>query len=127
MANIVVIDDEPGVLTMISAVLERAGHGVVAFDNGKKGIDYLRRQASNLLITDIFMPEMDGLETVKIARALDPKMPIIVVSGGGSRGEMQYLAFAHRFGATATLGKPFRPRDLLDLVGELLPSPQHCK
>lgn len=104
MAKIVVIDDEPGVRRLISRILRRAGHTVVAFEHGKIGIDHLRREIPDLLITDIFMPEMEGLETVKLAHSLNLKMPIIAISGGGSRGEMQYMEFARRFGATATLG-----------------------
>ena len=122
MAKIVVIDDDPEILILISAILKRDGHSVVLLDNGKKGIDYLRNKSCDILITDIFMPEMEGLETVKHALAIYPTMPVIGMSGGGSRGEMQFLGFAHRFGAAAVLEKPFLPRDLLDLVTELLPS-----
>ncbi len=103
-----------------SRILQRAGHDVVCFDNARNGIDHLKGKAANLLITDIFMPEMEGLETVKLAHALRPQMPILAVSGGGSIHSMTYLEFARRFGADATLGKPFRPVELLDLVSRLL-------
>lgn len=125
MARIVVVDDEPAILRMSSRILRRAGHVVVTFDNGKRGIEHLQREGADLLITDIFMPEMEGLETVKLARTLRPGMPIVAVSGGGSMQIMDYLEFALRFGAAATLGKPFRPAELLDLVTSLLARSGH--
>lgn len=125
MARIVVVDDEPAILRMSSRILQRVGHVVVTFENGRLGIEHLRREAADLLITDIFMPDMEGLETVKLAHALLPEMPIVAVSGGGSMQSMNYLEFARRFGAVATLGKPFRPVDLLDLVTRLLARSDH--
>jgi len=72
-----------------------------------------------LLVTDIFMPEMEGLETIRLARDLQSKMPIIAMSGVNFEGG-DYLEIAEKFGALATLKKPFRPAELLDLVSRLL-------
>lgn len=114
-------------LRMSSRILQRAGHVVITFGHGRSGIDHLRRECADLMITDIFMPEMEGLETVKMAHSLCPTMPIVAVSGGGSLQNMDYLEFARRFGATATLGKPFRAVELLDLVTGLLePTSEEC-
>ena len=124
MAKIVVIDDDPATRRLVSTILRRDGHAVATCENGKQGIDRIRHEAPDLLITDIFMPEMEGLETVKIARALHPAMPILAISGGGSRGDMQYVGFAGRFGATASLEKPFRPHALRARVAELLGRPE---
>ena len=119
MAKIVVIDDEPGVLRVACLALEAAGHAVVAYPDGRGGIEQIRREPPDLLITDIFMPEMEGLETIRLARDLQSEMPIIAMSGVQFEGG-DYLEIAEKFGAVATLKKPFRPSDLLDLVARLL-------
>ena len=119
MAKIVVIDDEPGVLRIACLALEAAGHAVFAYPDGRGGIDHIKRERPDLLITDIFMPEMEGLETIRLARGLRSEMPIIAMSGVYFEGG-DYLEIAEKFGAVATLRKPFRPSDLLDLVARLL-------
>lgn len=125
MARIVIIDDEPALLRMSARTLRRAGHETVTFESARVAIDHLRNAAADLLITDIFMPDMEGLETLKQARALRPDMPIVAVSGGGSLTQaVDYLEYARRLGAAATLPKPFRPAELLDLVATLLVLPR---
>ena len=110
-------------IRLCERVLKQAGHLVTAFRDGRAAIERLRREAADLLITDIFMPEMEGLETMQHAHALYPAMPIIAVSGGGSLQLMEYLRFARRFGAIETLQKPFRATDLLAVVTPLLRPP----
>jgi CheY-like chemotaxis protein len=119
MAKIVVIDDEPAMLRVIRRTLEAAGHQVVAYADGRGGIEYLQNDAPDLLITDIFMPEMEGLETIRRAREINPAMPIIAMSGVSFEGG-DYLRIAERFGAVATLKKPFQRSELLKLVTRLL-------
>ena len=119
MAKIIVIDDEPDVLWIACMALESAGHSVVAYPDGRGGIEHIRREPPDLLITDIFMPEMEGLETIRQARDLQSEMPIIAMSGVYFEGG-DYLEIAAKFGAVATLKKPFRPAELLDLVTRLL-------
>ena len=84
MAKIVVIDDEPGILRIACLALEAAGHAVVAYPDGRGGIEHIKREPPDLLITDIFMPEMEGLETIRLARGLRSEMPIIAMSGGAA-------------------------------------------
>ena len=120
MAHILVIDDDPVLRQVITLALERAGHTVLRCENGKKAIEYLAHQHANLLLTDIIMPEMDGVETVRAARRLQPDLPILAISGGGSFDPGDYLGIARAFGATAVLAKPFRPADLVALVASLL-------
>lgn len=119
MAKILVIDDEPEVRHVICRTLEAAGHAAAGYPDGRGGIEHLKKEAPDLLITDIFMPEMDGLETIRIARDLQPEMPIIAISGVSFEGG-DYLRIAARFGAVATLKKPYRPAELLALVSRLL-------
>jgi CheY-like chemotaxis protein len=120
MAHILVIDDDAVLRRVITLALERAGHTVLLCENGRKAIDYLARAHADLLITDIVMPEMDGVETVRAARRLRPLLPILAISGGGSFDPQDYLGIAQAFGAGAVLPKPFRPADLLDKVMEML-------
>src|SRR5688572_22193063 len=119
MAKIVLIEDDPAVLRMTRRALAAGGHTVVAFENGRGAIDHLRRENPDLLITDIFMPEMEGIETIQQVRVLKPGLPIIAVSGS-MFGSGDYLEIAAKFGAVATLKKPFRPAELLELVSRLL-------
>jgi DNA-binding NtrC family response regulator len=119
MARIIVIDDEPGMRRTTRRALQRAGHTVAVYANGAAAIDALGNEPADLLITDIFMPEMEGLETIGKARALNPKMPIIAMSGVSFEGG-DYLRIAEKFGAVASLRKPFRLEELVDMVERLL-------
>jgi CheY-like chemotaxis protein len=119
MARILVIDDDPDVREMICCVLETSGHEALAFHNGRAAIERLQRDPADLLITDIFMPDIDGLETIRRIRRTRGEMPIIAISGV-DYGRIDYLDIAEKFGAAATLKKPFRPRDLLELVKRAL-------
>ena len=120
MAHILVIDDDPVLRRVITLALEAAGHSVLRCENGKKAIDHLAHNHADLLITDILMPEMDGVETVRAARQLQPQLPILAMSGGGSFDPLDYLGIASAFGATAVLPKPFRTTQLVDLVAKML-------
>ena len=119
MSKVLVIDDEPGIRTVMCSALESAGYEVVAFAEGGGAIEHVREESADLLITDIFMPEVEGLETIREIRRLRPDMPIIAISGIEIEGA-DYLGFARKFGAVATLKKPFWPADLLDLVSRVL-------
>lgn len=121
MAHILVVDDDSVLRRTITLTLEGAGHSVLRCENGKKAVDFLMHEHADLLITDILMPEMDGVETIRAARQLQPRLPILAISGGGSFRPADYLGFARAFGATATLAKPFTPAELLALVARLAP------
>jgi CheY-like chemotaxis protein len=119
MAKVLVSDDEPGIRSIMCRVLEAAGHDVVAFADGRGAIEHARQEPADLLITDIFMPDVEGLETIREIRRLRPDMPIIAISGVDVDGG-DYLGVARKFGAVATLRKPFWPADLLELVSRVL-------
>ncbi len=120
MAHILVIDDDPVLRRVMTLTLEQAGHTVLRCENGRKAIDFLAHEPADLLITDVIMPEMDGVETVREARRLHPHLPILAISGGGSFDPKDYLGIAQAFGATDILAKPFSPAELLDKVQRLL-------
>jgi len=125
MSRILVIDDEAGIREVIQVVLMREGHTVLAAKDGEVGLAAFVAGKPDLVITDIIMPEKEGLETILAIRKLDPLVPIIAISGGGRTGNADYLPLAAKFGATATLTKPFGATALRELVGKMLSPPEN--
>ena len=120
MATILIIDDEESIRTVCQVALERAGYRVLTAENGKLGLRLLEHQEADLVLVDIFMSEMDGLELIPLVRKTRPACKIIAISGGSS--EWDYLDSAIYFGAHSTLKKPFSPQALLDAVSTQLKS-----
>lgn len=120
MAHILVIDDEQGMREAIQKMLERAGHRVSLASNGKEGLARVANAPPDLVITDVFMPEKDGIETTIALSKSHPAVKIIAVSGGGRRSNFDFLETARRLGAHGSLQKPMRMKELLDMVGRLL-------
>lgn len=120
MANIIVIDDESAIRTLVARILERAGHEVRTASNGVEGVAFHRAAAADVVVTDLFMPEQDGIETIQQIREFGPDTPILAMSGGGSRGHTDALDDAELFGADAVLMKPFTPDELQEAVRGLL-------
>ena len=122
MAFILVVDDEPAVREVIRRGLEDAGHTVVEAANGKSGLWIFRETRPDLAIVDLFMPEKEGIETIRDMRAEDPAAKIIAISGGGRHGAKALLAGVTDLGATMTLAKPFQNDELLTAVEQALKS-----
>src|ERR1700744_2830877 len=126
MASILVIDDDRAVLTTIKILLERAAHSVEAVDNSRTGLQLIEKQRFDLLIVDIFMPGMDGFETMRQVHQSRPYMPVIVISGQqfslASEHAPDFLHMATRLGAVSSLQKPFKPSELLAVVNGSLSS-----
>lgn len=118
MAQILVIDDDPDIRELLKTTLESAGHRVVITENGSKGVQAFKEKRPDLVITDLFMPEQEGLETIKQLRMEHPDVSILAISGRPTGGTM--LTVAKRLGAKAVLQKPFLPEELLKLVEETL-------
>jgi CheY-like chemotaxis protein len=123
MPRILVIDDEEVLRKIVRVVLEVAGYEVLEAVNGAAGLRREREQGADLVLVDIFMPEMDGLEVIRRLRADSPQTRIIAMSGGGKSGQMDMLTAAAALGASRTLRKPFEPRELLAVVGDVLEQP----
>ncbi|HEY8352112.1 MAG TPA: response regulator [Sphingomonadales bacterium] len=121
MARILVIDDEELILRTLKGALEAAGYDVVTARDGKQGLARLREQEFDLIVTDIIMPQMEGIETIREIRRTAPDIPIIAASGGGQLGRERLLGMSVALGATASIAKPFRPRDLIALIERHLP------
>ena len=120
MARILIIDDEEQVLHLLQETLTRAGHEITSAQDGVEGLKAFKKQPTDLVITDILMPEKDGLDTIREMVALDPKVRIIAISGGGRTGVLDFLPVAQVFGAMYTLTKPFERQDLLNIVNTAL-------
>lgn len=118
--KILIIDDEPMVRHMIARILDRAGYVTFSAANGSLGLASFRRERPALVITDIIMPEREGIGTIRQILREQPGTPIIAISGGTISGAADFLAMARELGATAILRKPFEPRDLLDHVAHCL-------
>lgn len=119
MAKILVIDDDDQLRDLLVRVLKRAEHEVRHADNGRSGERECEAFQPDLVVTDIVMPEQEGIETIMSLRRHVPRLPIIAMSGGAMYGSGEYLDIARRLGA-ATLRKPFLPQDLLDAVDQAL-------
>ena len=110
MARILVVDDEEGIRTLIRNMLVREGHQVTTACDGVEALRVVDSQAVDLVITDLIMPEMEGVEMISELRRRFPAIKIIAMSGGGMGGAVDYLRLAKALGAGQTLAKPFRPR-----------------
>lgn len=120
--KILVIEDHPGMARTIEAILVAAGHEAVLASNGRIGVRLVGGGNFAMVITDIMMPEQDGLETIRQLRVQQPNLKVIAISGSDSFGGLDYLPAARQFGAVATLRKPFQPLDLLWLLDEHAPA-----
>jgi DNA-binding response OmpR family regulator len=114
--KILVIDDDEALRSLLGQILQRAGHEVREAANGAIGLQEFRREPADLVITDLIMPEKEGLETILELRKQFPQLPLIAVSGGGRNGPSDYLAIAKRLGVRQTICKPFSRDEILQAV-----------
>jgi CheY-like chemotaxis protein len=120
MATILVIDDDPMAREIITEMLSQSGHQAVNASDGGEGLQLSRNGAFDIVITDIIMPEVEGVETIIQLRKDNPDVKIIAISGGGRISAYWHLSVAEQFGAEKTLEKPFAKYDLLKAVNQLL-------
>lgn len=121
MPKLLIIDDDRRVRDTLKLVLEAAGCTLEFATNGREGLARFATFKPDLVITDILMPEKEGIATITELRRLSSTVPIIAMSGGGRVGNMDFLKVAQKMGATRTLSKPFDPDELVDTVTSLLP------
>ena len=114
MATILLIDDEAEVRMLFQIVLEGAGYHVLTAESGPDGLRLLQHKEVDLILVDIFMPEMDGLEIIQLLHKSRPACKIIAMSGDS--WEWNYLDTAKHLGAHNTLKKPLNPQELLEAV-----------
>src|SRR5215475_10124015 len=118
MARILVVDDEISIRVAIRMILERAGHTVVVAEGGHAAVRAIEAFSFDVLLVDIFMPGMDGLQTIKVFRESAPDVPIIAMSGYAVRGETtpEFVHQALDLGASLCLYKPFRSGELMHAI-----------
>lgn len=120
MARILVIDDNPEFREILRAHLEGHGHQAVLAENGDRGLAVLDAGGVDLVLTDILMPQRDGVEVLRSAKKRWPDLPVIAISGGGWIGAGELLGMAERLGADQVLQKPVRRDDLIKAVDAAL-------
>ena len=120
MARILVVDDEELIRASMAAVLRRGGHDVVVAEDGEAALGKFAPSRFDLVITDIVMPRMEGIETLRALRRLEPTIRIIAMSGSNGGDDGFYLRAAVALGADATLQKPFKVAELRQVVEEAL-------
>jgi DNA-binding response OmpR family regulator len=118
MARILVIDDDPDLLKVMEHVLQSAGHEVGLATDGREGVEQYVAKPADLVITDLYMPGQEGLETIRELRDRFPEVAILAMSGRTAAGTM--LEVAQKLGAVDTLLKPFGADELLASVGRAL-------
>jgi CheY-like chemotaxis protein len=121
MARILIVEDTPDFRQMMSEILQTAGHQVTEAENGNAAIDRMERAQFDLLVTDVLMPESDGIELIRTLSRKGWSLPVLAVSGGGRNLPAAVsLALTEAAGAHRTLYKPFRAAELLAAVDDLL-------
>ncbi len=124
MSHILVIDDDLSVLSLFEQFLESVGYSVALATDGKDGLRQIEKQKPDLIITDIMMPEMDGLELLMELRKDNPCIPVIAISGGMKIQPVNFLPQAKKFGASRIFIKPVSLVELRQAVQELLAEPR---
>ena len=123
IGNILIIDDDPAVSRTLSLILTRAGYPVSTAASGRKGLELLASGGIDLVLTDIIMPELDGIEAIRRIRTEYPALRIIAMSGGGQIDKADFLHMAEVLGADRVIEKPVRNERLLELVGAVMAAP----
>jgi CheY-like chemotaxis protein len=124
MSRILVVDDDKAVRTAIQTILEHNGFDVAVAEDGRAGVEAIKAETFDVIIVDIFMPGMDGLETIRLFNNHAPEVPVIAISGfmfrDSAKPAPNFLSMATKLGAAYSLAKPFRPKDLLRAVAYCL-------
>jgi CheY-like chemotaxis protein len=116
VARILVVDDEQPVRQVVRLMLESAGHDVAEAANGAIAVSMSSSCEFDLVLTDMYMPEQEGIETIPQLRSVAPRTKVVAMSGGGCLGRGSLLDMARKLGADATLAKPFGPDELVRCI-----------
>ena len=116
MTTILIIDDDPLVLVALRNLLEGEGYAVLTALSGRTGVKLCQNQAPDLVITDILMPEMDGIETINKIRGLNPTQPVLAISGGGRIENRKLLRSVGELLNVPAIDKPIRRKQFLKSV-----------
>ncbi|MBT4739845.1 MAG: response regulator [Rhodospirillaceae bacterium] len=120
-ANVLLVEDSPEVSLSVREILNGAGHSVDEATNGKEGLDKITSGTYDLVVSDIWMPEMDGIALLKEIRGAGNDVPVVVSSGGAPNAPLTYTApLASTFGANAVIYKPFEKEELLKTIDAVM-------
>jgi CheY-like chemotaxis protein len=125
MPGILIVEDDKELREMLKISLVRRKFTVLEAGSGKEAIIHFKPSITDLVVTDLIMPEEDGLKVIMKLRELKPSIKIIAISGGGKAGPGSYLNLAKALGADAIYSKPFSINDLIAKIEELLKIEQH--
>lgn len=120
MSQLLLVEDERSLRRVFSIFLQRSGHSVVEADNGIEGLKAYQAQIFDIVISDLMMPEMGGIELIRKVRELSPLVPIIAMSGGNRDSGDCCLDISEKIGSSLTLQKPFQLKTLGEAVAQLL-------
>jgi len=115
-SSILVVDDEPGIRELLGMILESAGHTVIAAVDGIEAPKIMASRQIDIVITDLLMPERDGIEFITEIRQKYPNVKIVAMSGGGHIARDSYLRIAKNFGAHCLLEKPFSQAGVMKAI-----------
>jgi len=125
MPGVLIVEDDKELREMLKLSLSRRNIMVLEAENGKDAITHFKPLITDLVVTDLIMPEEDGLKVVIKLRELKPSIKIIAISGGGKVGPGSYLNLAKALGADAIYSKPFSINELIAKIEQLLDNEQH--
>lgn len=123
MTTVLLVDDDDVVRSSVHKMLERTGYVVHSTCLGQEAVNHYRGQHSDLVITDLIMPDLDGLEVIQQLRRLDSAVKVLAISGGGRVDADEYLLSARKLGAAGVLPKPFTAEELRQAVEKALGNP----
>lgn len=123
MSKVLIIDDDPLICEVLRRAAEDAGHTVATAINGRVGLENAVAFQPDVVVTDIFMPDKEGLETIVDLRKLSPDLPIIAISGAAAMGSSNVLDLAKKLGASEAFTKPLALHDLIGAISTLCASP----
>lgn len=124
MAVVLIIDDNEMIVESLSVLLENEGYDVLSSSNGKNGLKLLSKNRIDVVITDIIMPDKDGIETIREIKKTYRNTKIIAMSGGGKIAAKKYLTFVKQLGVRHTLSKPFEKEQILSALEAVLREPK---
>jgi len=124
MPGILLVEDEKDLREMLKTSLIRRKFTVIEAENGKDAITHFKPLITDIVVTDLIMPDEDGLKVIIKLKELKPSLRIIAISGGGKAGPGSYLNLAKALGADAIFSKPFSVNDLIEKIEELLKTEQ---
>ena len=121
MTSILVVDDDPALCRAVAETLNKAGYETSMVNGGREALRQLQDEPADVVVTDLFMPEVDGIEVISMLRRVSPSTCIVAMPGYENNENIDFLQTAVTFGATSILRKPFRAAELLQAVAACSP------